>query len=106
MALLAVASINVGSPNTLSPLGNRPRPRPAETDRKEQTRTLDDYDGDGGERQMSYEILGSTGKNWSCHQSIWGLYLDLAEAFGWKPEGAFFKMRRTRILVSIRPEAI
>ena len=40
---------------------------------------------------MSYEILGSTGKNWSCHQSIWGLYLDLAEAFGWKPEGAFFK---------------
>jgi hypothetical protein len=40
---------------------------------------------------MSYEILGSTGKYWSCHQCDWRGYLDVAIAFGWVPEGAFFK---------------
>jgi len=40
---------------------------------------------------MSYEILGSTGKYWTCHQCDWGDYLDVAVAFGWEPAGAFFK---------------
>jgi hypothetical protein len=40
---------------------------------------------------MSYEILGSNGKYWTCHQSAWRDYLKLATAFGWAPEGAFFK---------------
>ena len=40
---------------------------------------------------MSYEILRSNGKYWTCHQSDWGGYLDVAIAFGWLPEGAFFK---------------
>jgi hypothetical protein len=43
------------------------------------------------ERPMSFEILGRTGKYWSCHQFDWGNYLDVAIAFGWDPEGAFFK---------------
>jgi hypothetical protein len=38
-----------------------------------------------------YELFGSTGMYWSCHQCDWGKYLDLAIAFGWLPEGAFFK---------------
>src|SRR3954451_6213534 len=38
---------------------------------------------------MSYDILGDTGKNFSCNN--WGFYLDVAEAFGWKPAGAFVK---------------
>jgi hypothetical protein len=40
---------------------------------------------------MSYEILSSSAKYWSCHQCDWGNYLDVAIAFGWEPEGAFFK---------------
>jgi hypothetical protein len=40
---------------------------------------------------MSYEILGSTGQYWSCHQCAWRHYLKIAIAFGWVPEGAFFK---------------
>jgi hypothetical protein len=40
---------------------------------------------------MSYEILGSNGKDWTCHQLAWRDYLKVATAFGWAPEGAFFK---------------
>lgn len=40
---------------------------------------------------MSYELLGSNNKYWTCQQGAWGFYLDLAAAFGWLPEGAFFK---------------
>src|SRR4051794_38182995 len=40
---------------------------------------------------MSYEIFGSNGKYWTCRQCDWGFYLDVATAFGWVPEGAFFK---------------
>jgi hypothetical protein len=40
---------------------------------------------------MSYEIVGNTGKYWTCHQSAWHDYLILAVAFGWAPDGAFFK---------------
>jgi hypothetical protein len=40
---------------------------------------------------MSYEILGSNGNYWTCHQSAWPDYLKVAAAFGWAPEGAFFK---------------
>jgi hypothetical protein len=40
---------------------------------------------------MSYEILGNTGKYWACNQHDWPDYLKLATAFGWVPEGAFFK---------------
>jgi hypothetical protein len=40
---------------------------------------------------MSYEILGSDGKYWTCHQMAWRDYLKVATAFGWAPEGAFFK---------------
>jgi hypothetical protein len=40
---------------------------------------------------MSYEIFGSNGKYWTCHQYDWGGYLDVAIAFCWLPEGAFFK---------------
>jgi hypothetical protein len=43
------------------------------------------------EYPMSYEILGSNGKYWTCHQSAWPDYLKVATAFGWAPEGAFFK---------------
>jgi hypothetical protein len=35
--------------------------------------------------------LGSNGKYWTCHQSAWPDYLKVATAFGWAPEGAFFK---------------
>jgi hypothetical protein len=42
------------------------------------------------EKQMSYEILGSTGK-WTCRQWDWRNYLNAAIVFGWHPEGAFFK---------------
>jgi len=41
--------------------------------------------------QMSYEVLGSKGKYWTCHQFAWHDYLKVAIAFGWVPEGAFFK---------------
>ena len=40
---------------------------------------------------MSYEILGSNDKYWTCHQYAWRDYLKVATAFGWAPEGAFFK---------------
>jgi hypothetical protein len=40
---------------------------------------------------MSYEILGSSGQYWSCNQLAWRDYLKVATAFGWTPEGAFFK---------------
>jgi hypothetical protein len=40
---------------------------------------------------MSYEILGKSGKYWTCHQTSWQNYLTIAIAFGWVPEGAFFK---------------
>jgi len=40
---------------------------------------------------MSYEVIGNNGKYWTCHQSAWGDYLKLATAFGWAPEGAFFR---------------
>jgi hypothetical protein len=40
---------------------------------------------------MSYEILGNNGKYWTCHQLAWPDYLRVAAAFGWAPEGAFFK---------------
>jgi hypothetical protein len=40
---------------------------------------------------MSYEIVGNSGKYWTCHQSAWSDYLVLAVAFGWAPDGAFFK---------------
>jgi hypothetical protein len=43
------------------------------------------------ESEMSYEIVGNTGKYWTCHQSAWRDYLILAVAFGWAPHGAFFK---------------
>jgi hypothetical protein len=39
---------------------------------------------------MSYEILGNTGKYWTCHQEAWVHYLRLATA-GWEPQGAFLK---------------
>src|SRR4051812_43009313 len=38
---------------------------------------------------MSYELLGSTGKYWTCHQLAWRDYLMVATAFGWAPDGAF-----------------
>jgi hypothetical protein len=40
---------------------------------------------------MSYEILGSKGQYWTCQQGAWSDYLKLAAAFGWAPEGAFFR---------------
>jgi hypothetical protein len=40
---------------------------------------------------MGYEFWGRKGKYWSCHQEDWRFYLDVATAFGWVPEGAFFK---------------
>jgi hypothetical protein len=40
---------------------------------------------------MSYEILGSRGQYWTCQQGAWSDYLKLATAFGWAPEGAFFR---------------
>jgi hypothetical protein len=40
---------------------------------------------------VSYEILGNNGKYWSCNQGGWFSYLKVATAFGWAPEGAFFK---------------
>jgi hypothetical protein len=40
---------------------------------------------------MSYEILGSKGQYWTCQQGAWSDYLKLATAFGWAPEGAFFR---------------
>lgn len=40
---------------------------------------------------MSYEILGSTGLYWTCNQYSWKFYIDVAIAFGWEPESAFFK---------------
>lgn len=40
---------------------------------------------------MSYEILGNNGQYWSCNQGGWSAYLKVAIAFGWAPEGAFFK---------------
>ena len=40
---------------------------------------------------MSYEILGSKGQYWTCQQRAWRDYLKVATAFGWAPEGAFFK---------------
>ena len=40
---------------------------------------------------MSYEILGNNGGYWSCNQRGWAAYLKVATAFGWAPDGAFFK---------------
>jgi len=40
---------------------------------------------------MSYEVLSSKGKYWTCQQSAWPDYLKVATAFGWAPDGAFFK---------------
>ena len=40
---------------------------------------------------MSYEILGNNGGYWSCNQRGWPAYLKVATAFGWAPDGAFFK---------------
>jgi len=40
---------------------------------------------------MSYEILGSKGQYWTCQQGAWSDYLKVATAFGWAPEGAFFR---------------
>src|SRR4051812_5064336 len=42
-------------------------------------------------KQMGYDMLGDTGKDWSCGQLAWRDYLVLATAFGWAPDGAFFK---------------
>lgn len=40
---------------------------------------------------MGYDILGGRNGSWHCHQSDWRYYLDVAKAFGWVPQGAFFK---------------
>ena len=40
---------------------------------------------------MSYEVLGSNGKYWTCHQGAWRDHLKVATALGWAPEGAFFR---------------
>jgi hypothetical protein len=40
---------------------------------------------------VSYEILGNNGGYWSCNQRGWAAYLKVATAFGWAPDGAFFK---------------
>jgi hypothetical protein len=40
---------------------------------------------------MSYEILGKSGNYWTCPQCSWQHYLRIATAFGWAPDGAFFK---------------
>jgi hypothetical protein len=40
---------------------------------------------------MSYEILGKSGSYWTCPQNSWRHYLRIATAFGWAPDGAFFK---------------
>jgi hypothetical protein len=40
---------------------------------------------------VSYDIMGHSGKSWTCNQWAWPEYLKIATAFGWVPEGAFFK---------------